>query len=71
MPELIQVAFGRRVVLVNFEVAPCTVKYLVLTFTDYMLLQLTESLGCTTAAQEWTAYNHITLALLDMSKSVL
>ena len=57
--------------LVNFEVAPATVKYLILTLVYYMLLQLTKGLSSAAAAEKWTADNHVILALLYMRKSVL
>ena len=71
MSELVQIGLRRRVMLVNFEVAPATVKNLILTLAYYMLLQLTKSLGCAAAAEKWTADNHVTLALLYVRKSVL
>ena len=57
--------------LVNFKVAPAAVKDLILTLVNYMLFQLAEGLGCTTAAKEWTADDHVTLALFNMCESVL
>ena len=71
MPQLIHVALGDGVVLVDLEVAPAAVEDLVLALGHDVLLQLAERLRGATGAHEGTADHHVAFTLLHVGESVL
>ena len=71
MSQLIHVALGDGIVLVDLEIAATAVEDLVLALGDDVLFELAESLRGAAGAHEGTADNHVAFTLLHVGESVL